>query len=91
MMCFLPVTGHTTFCSVPAAQRHDNRQVVELLQEVELLPMLSGASRAMAGQMVMQTGFNLWLSSLFLTRGEYFKAQILRLLFRAASMACQMP
>ncbi|OLP90935.1 hypothetical protein AK812_SmicGene27417 [Symbiodinium microadriaticum] len=31
------------------------------------------------GQMVMQTGFNLWLSSLFLTRGEYFKAQILQL------------
>jgi hypothetical protein len=24
--------------------------------------------------MFMQTGFNLWLSSLFLTRGEYFKA-----------------
>ncbi|CAE7665928.1 gpr180 [Symbiodinium pilosum] len=30
------------------------------------------------GQMVMQTGFNLWLSSLFLTRGEYFKAHTLR-------------
>ncbi|CAK9115093.1 unnamed protein product [Durusdinium trenchii] len=26
------------------------------------------------GQMIMQTGFNLWLSSLFLTRGQYFKA-----------------
>lgn len=31
-------------------------------------------SHCAAGQMVMQTGFNLWLSSLFLTRGEYFKA-----------------
>ena len=50
----------------------------ELLEEVELLPMLPEASCEMAGQMVMQTGFNLWLSSLFLTRGEYFKAQILR-------------
>mmetsp|Transcript_36608 Transcript_36608/g.85844 ORF Transcript_36608/g.85844 Transcript_36608/m.85844 type:complete len:444 (-) Transcript_36608:232-1563(-) len=29
------------------------------------------------GQMVMQTGFNLWLSSLFLTRGEYFKVSTL--------------
>lgn len=31
-----------------------------------------------AGQMVMQTGFNLWLSSLFLTRGEYFKVWLTR-------------
>ena len=26
----------------------------------------------------MQTGFNLWLSSLFLTRGEYFKADAIK-------------
>eukprot|EP00930_Biecheleria_cincta_P057392 TRINITY_DN43338_c0_g1_i1.p1 TRINITY_DN43338_c0_g1~~TRINITY_DN43338_c0_g1_i1.p1 ORF type:complete len:448 (-),score=41.92 TRINITY_DN43338_c0_g1_i1:427-1770(-) len=29
------------------------------------------------GQMLMQGGFNIWLSSLFLTRGEYFKVSTL--------------